>query len=91
MGTQTGEQGVGPTYSQFLAQKTPTCWVSLSSFYNETIVPCHTCTCEGQNNVTQPIVPCLHRSVHVLLVDLYEGFNKLFTHRHVFCIKLRYF
>ncbi|XP_051121025.1 protein COBRA-like [Andrographis paniculata] len=42
------------TYSQFLAQKTPTCCVSLSSFYNDTIVPCPTCTCGCQNNRTQP-------------------------------------
>ncbi|XP_073288848.1 protein COBRA-like isoform X2 [Primulina huaijiensis] len=42
------------TYSQFLAQKTPTCCVSLSSFYNDTIVPCPTCTCGCQNNITQP-------------------------------------
>ncbi|MED6132700.1 COBRA-like protein 1 [Stylosanthes scabra] len=37
------------TYSQFLAQKTPTCCVSLSSFYNNTIVNCPTCTCGCQN------------------------------------------
>ncbi|XP_057769852.1 protein COBRA-like isoform X2 [Salvia miltiorrhiza] len=42
------------TYSQFLAQKTPSCCVSLSSFYNDTIVPCPTCTCGCQNNLTQP-------------------------------------
>ncbi|KAI3794029.1 hypothetical protein L1987_36654 [Smallanthus sonchifolius] len=42
------------TYSQFLAQKTPTCCVSLSSFYNETIVPCPMCTCGCQNNATHP-------------------------------------
>eukprot|EP00262_Sarcandra_glabra_P000812 TRINITY_DN10888_c0_g2_i2.p1 TRINITY_DN10888_c0_g2~~TRINITY_DN10888_c0_g2_i2.p1 ORF type:complete len:457 (+),score=21.27 TRINITY_DN10888_c0_g2_i2:157-1527(+) len=42
------------TYSQFLSQKTPTCCVSLSSFYNKTIVPCPTCTCGCQNNITQP-------------------------------------
>lgn len=42
------------TYSQFLAQKTPSCCVSLSSFYNDTIVPCPTCTCGCQNNGTQP-------------------------------------
>ncbi|KAK2986297.1 hypothetical protein RJ640_021866, partial [Escallonia rubra] len=42
------------TYSQFLAQKTPTCCVSLSSFYNDTIVPCPTCTCGCQNNITHP-------------------------------------
>ncbi|GLU10913.1 hypothetical protein SLE2022_276900 [Rubroshorea leprosula] len=37
------------TYSQFLAQKAPTCCVSLSSFYNSTIVPCPTCACGCQN------------------------------------------
>lgn len=42
------------TYSQFLAQKTPSCCVSLSSFYNDTIVPCPACTCGCQNNITQP-------------------------------------
>lgn len=41
------------TYSQFLAQKTPTCCVSLSSFYNETIVPCPQCAC-GCQNTSQP-------------------------------------
>ncbi|WOH09795.1 hypothetical protein DCAR_0729254 [Daucus carota subsp. sativus] len=38
------------TYSQFLAQKTPACCVSLSSFYNETIVPCPSCSCGCKNN-----------------------------------------
>ncbi|XP_042461134.1 COBRA-like protein 1 [Zingiber officinale] len=42
------------TYSQFLAQKTPACCVSLSSFYNDTIVNCPTCSCGCQNNLTQP-------------------------------------
>ncbi|XP_043715623.1 COBRA-like protein 1 isoform X1 [Telopea speciosissima] len=42
------------TYSQFLSQKTPTCCVSLSSFYNDTIVPCPTCTCGCMNNITHP-------------------------------------
>ncbi|KAK1364107.1 hypothetical protein POM88_039668 [Heracleum sosnowskyi] len=37
-------------YSQFLAQKTPNCCVSLSTFYNETIVPCPSCACGCQNN-----------------------------------------
>ncbi|VFQ87493.1 unnamed protein product [Cuscuta campestris] len=42
------------TYSQFLAQKTPTCCVSMSSFYNNTIIHCPTCTCGCQNNINQP-------------------------------------
>ena len=33
------------TYSQFLARKYPSCCVSFSSFYNETITPCPTCSC----------------------------------------------
>nr|APR64077.1 phytochelatin synthetase-like protein 1 [Populus tomentosa] len=41
------------TYSQFLAQKTPTCCVSLSSFYNDTIVSCPTCACGCQNSTTR--------------------------------------
>ncbi|XP_077211270.1 protein COBRA-like [Tasmannia lanceolata] len=41
------------TFSQFLSQKTPTCCVSHSSFYNETILPCPTCSCGCQNNITQ--------------------------------------
>ncbi|KAJ1406521.1 COBRA, plant [Sesbania bispinosa] len=41
------------TYSQFLAYKTPTCCVSLSSFYNDTIVPCPTCSCGCQSNSSQ--------------------------------------
>ncbi|KAJ1697570.1 hypothetical protein LUZ63_006082 [Rhynchospora breviuscula] len=42
------------TYSQFLAQRTPTCCVSMSSFYNDTIVNCPTCSCGCQNNITKP-------------------------------------
>ncbi|KAK1643978.1 hypothetical protein QYE76_061783 [Lolium multiflorum] len=45
---------VACTYSQFLAQKTPTCCVSLSSFYNDTTANCPTCSCGCQNNVTHP-------------------------------------
>ncbi|KAH6821886.1 COBRA-like protein 1 precursor [Perilla frutescens var. hirtella] len=41
------------TYSQFLAQKTPNCCVSLSSFYNDTIVNCPTCSC-GCRSLTEP-------------------------------------
>lgn len=45
------------TYSQFLAQKTPTCCVSLSSFYNDTIVPCPTCSCGCQGNSSSCVNP----------------------------------
>ncbi|TKY65052.1 COBRA protein [Spatholobus suberectus] len=38
------------TYSQFLAQKAPTCCVSLSSFYNDNIVHCPTCSCGCRSN-----------------------------------------
>ncbi|XP_048604359.1 protein COBRA-like isoform X1 [Brassica napus] len=56
VGAQTTEQvqrNITCTYSQFLAQRTPTCCVSLSSFYNKTIVGCPTCTCGCQNNKTE--------------------------------------
>jgi uncharacterized membrane protein YgcG len=33
------------TYSQQLASRYPTCCVSFSSFYNDTIVPCDRCAC----------------------------------------------
>ncbi|KAL4184644.1 hypothetical protein AMTRI_Chr10g226560 [Amborella trichopoda] len=42
------------TYSQFLAHKTPTCCVSLSSFYNHTVTPCPTCSCNCGKYSTQP-------------------------------------
>ncbi|KAJ8485405.1 hypothetical protein OPV22_017890 [Ensete ventricosum] len=37
------------TYSQFLASKHPTCCVSFSSFYNDTIIPCPSCACGCEN------------------------------------------
>ncbi|KAI3416891.1 COBRA-like protein [Psidium guajava] len=40
------------TYSQFLAQKTPSCCVSLSSFYNDTVVNCLPCTCGCRHHAT---------------------------------------
>ncbi|KAE8684002.1 COBRA-like protein 1 [Hibiscus syriacus] len=62
------------TYSQFLAQKTPTCCVSLSSFYNDTIVSCPTCAC-GCNNATDPGV--VERSSH--LASAVPGLGKSTT------------
>ncbi|OIT31692.1 PREDICTED: protein COBRA-like [Nicotiana attenuata] len=41
-------------YAQFLAEKNPKCCVSLSSSYNDTIVPCPTCACGCENNGTKP-------------------------------------
>ncbi|KAL3614415.1 COBRA-like protein 4 [Castilleja foliolosa] len=37
------------TYSQLLVAKNPSCCVSFSSFYNDTITPCPTCSCGCQN------------------------------------------
>ncbi|KAK9286075.1 hypothetical protein L1049_014455 [Liquidambar formosana] len=36
------------SYSQFQASLAPTCCVSLSAFYNETIIPCPRCSCGCQ-------------------------------------------
>ncbi|KAK6913391.1 COBRA, plant, partial [Dillenia turbinata] len=41
------------SYLQFLSQPNPTCCVSLSSFYNDTIVPCPTCSCGCQDKAPQ--------------------------------------
>ncbi|KAI4340158.1 hypothetical protein MLD38_025023 [Melastoma candidum] len=40
------------TYSQMLASQNPKCCVSLSSFYNSTVVPCPACSCGCQNKNT---------------------------------------
>ncbi|KAJ7530700.1 hypothetical protein O6H91_14G015600 [Diphasiastrum complanatum] len=44
------------TYSQFLAQRAPTCCVSLSTFYNDVIVPCQNCACACRPNISQPLL-----------------------------------
>lgn len=41
------------TYSQFIAQRAPSCCASFSSFYNDTIVPCPVCSCGCQDNIAQ--------------------------------------
>ncbi|KAJ0082253.1 hypothetical protein Patl1_11361 [Pistacia atlantica] len=43
-----GTWNVTCAYSQFLASSNPTCCVSLSAFYNNTIVPCPKCSCNCQ-------------------------------------------
>ncbi|KAE8698644.1 COBRA-like protein 1 [Hibiscus syriacus] len=43
-----GTWNVTCMYSQFLASTTPKCCVSLSAFYNSTIVPCPKCSCSCQ-------------------------------------------
>ncbi|GAB2232816.1 hypothetical protein Droror1_Dr00011875 [Drosera rotundifolia] len=54
-------------YSQFLAQKTPTCCVSLSSFYNDTVVSCPTCACGCRSNITQ-LGTCIEANSHLASV-----------------------
>ncbi|XP_047340364.1 COBRA-like protein 6 [Impatiens glandulifera] len=39
------------TYSQFLSSPSPKCCVSLSAFYNDTIIPCPSCSCGCPNQV----------------------------------------
>ncbi|KAL1061821.1 hypothetical protein V6Z11_D13G039100 [Gossypium hirsutum] len=43
-----GTWNVTCMYSQFLASTSPKCCVSLSAFYNSTIVPCPKCSCSCQ-------------------------------------------
>ncbi|XP_058089671.1 COBRA-like protein 1 [Magnolia sinica] len=46
-------------YSQFRAVMGPTCCVSLSSFYNSTIIPCPrcSCSCQGSMSTTKCVMP----------------------------------
>ncbi|KAL5789658.1 hypothetical protein ACOSQ2_004546 [Xanthoceras sorbifolium] len=39
-------------YSQFIASQNPKCCVSMSAFYNNTIIPCPRCTCQCQDDPT---------------------------------------
>ncbi|XP_023511622.1 COBRA-like protein 2, partial [Cucurbita pepo subsp. pepo] len=45
------------TYSMFVANKTPLCCVSLSTFYNPSITPCPTCSC-GCRKADKSSVQC---------------------------------
>ncbi|KAL3515680.1 hypothetical protein ACH5RR_022582 [Cinchona calisaya] len=51
-----GTWNVTCSYSQFRASTSPTCCVSLSAFYNNTIVPCPKCSCSCQG---QPGAKCV--------------------------------
>ena len=42
------------TYSQFRALRYPTCCLSLSAFYSDTLVTCPKCSCGCQDNSTKP-------------------------------------
>ncbi|KAI7983304.1 COBRA-like protein 2 [Camellia lanceoleosa] len=55
------------SYSQFRASPTPTCYVFLSAFYNETIVSCPLCSsqCEGQ-----PEAKCVRPGDSLLVLQL---------------------
>ncbi|CAN1296803.1 Protein COBRA [Linum perenne] len=63
------------TYSQFLAQKTPSCCVSLSSFYNDSIVGCPTCACGCQNKTAGSCVKlcCSPNTPHLASVVSGQG------------------
>ncbi|XP_066391209.1 COBRA-like protein 6 isoform X1 [Miscanthus floridulus] len=50
------------TYSQHLASKYPSCCVSFSSFYNDTIVPCAKCACGCEHKTCVQYVSIAHRS-----------------------------
>ncbi|KAK2392916.1 protein COBRA [Trifolium repens] len=47
------------TYSSFLANKSPVCCVSLSTFYNPIITPCRNCTCGGCREADKNTLSCI--------------------------------
>ena len=72
------------TYSQFLAPKTPSCCVSLSSFYNDTTVNCPTCSCGCQNPSGSNCV----KWVETLFTLGFHWSSYIFFPLHIHCNKL---
>ncbi|KAK6136522.1 hypothetical protein DH2020_029758 [Rehmannia glutinosa] len=72
------------SYSQFRASSAPTCCVSLSAFYNKTIVPCPQCSCACQG---QPGSQCLNpgESPPVLQLQHNESPKPLVQCSHHMC------
>ncbi|KAG9443017.1 hypothetical protein H6P81_018871 [Aristolochia fimbriata] len=50
------------TYSSYVANKNPTCCVSLSSFYNTHITPCPQCTCGCRPTSDETMKTCVSTS-----------------------------
>ncbi|CAK8569341.1 unnamed protein product [Lathyrus sativus] len=50
------------TYSSFLANKSPVCCVSFSTFYNPIITPCRNCTCGGCREADKNTLSCIRPS-----------------------------
>ncbi|CAI0449212.1 unnamed protein product [Linum tenue] len=75
----------------YFAQKTPTCCVSLSSFYNDTIVGCPTCACGCQNKTAGSCVKydtC--SSLFVMLTPMVQCTSHMCPIRIHWHVKLNY-
>ncbi|XP_020695494.1 COBRA-like protein 7 isoform X2 [Dendrobium catenatum] len=64
---------VSCSYSQFRESQAPKCCVSLSTFYNETIVPCPTCSCGCQGSPEAP--KCANDGQHPTFLQLPQGYD----------------
>ncbi|KAK4476840.1 hypothetical protein RD792_016000 [Penstemon davidsonii] len=80
------------SYSQFKASTAPTCCVSLSAFYNETIVPCPKCSCAcgGQTGSKclmpgelPPVVQLQHNEQPKPVVECSDYMCPIKVHWHV--------
>ncbi|XP_031128718.1 COBRA-like protein 6 [Ipomoea triloba] len=88
-----GTWNITCSYSQFRAQSSPTCCVSLSAFYNKTIVSCPICTCgcEGQPGSAKclkageqpPVVQLQHYSPPRAIVQCTKHMCPIRVHWHV--------
>ncbi|OMO74453.1 Glycosyl-phosphatidyl inositol-anchored, plant [Corchorus capsularis] len=47
------------TYSSFIANRAPTCCVSLSTFYNPKVTPCPDCSCGCREETDQNTLSCI--------------------------------
>ncbi|CAK9168263.1 unnamed protein product [Ilex paraguariensis] len=79
------------SYSQFRASPAPTCCVSLSAFYNDTIVPCPKCSCGCQQPGAKcvkpgelaPVLQLLHNEAPQPVVQCSQHMCPVKVHWHV--------
>ncbi|KAJ8764970.1 hypothetical protein K2173_010435 [Erythroxylum novogranatense] len=70
------------TYSSFLANETPTCCVSLSTFYNSKVTPCPKCSC-GCKGPDQDSKQCIRDGKQSEIVQCNDHMCPVRVHWHV--------
>ncbi|CAI9770132.1 unnamed protein product [Fraxinus pennsylvanica] len=78
------------SYSQFRASAAPTCCVSFSAFYNDTIIPCQDCSCACQTGAKcvkagdlPPVLQLQHNEPPQPLLQCSDDMCPIRVHWHV--------